>query len=236
MNIDRYLLVGIFLCWIIVDIIYPGYLASSGFGQEKVEKVKLVFSIHQEQDIYDQSTYGEPPQFAIWLQDPESREYKTVFVTFRTGTGEFEGKIECPVSLPIWIGVYRSETGNDDFPRPWEPFYDGVTGATPKSEDFEVSVCIEKSKRWLYFIEINVAGDYNKNFPYISSKKKIDNHGNGQPSLIYKGQIVAETGNESSPKLIGRSEQYSFSSTINQDLDGIELAKEVFSRIIVICK
>jgi hypothetical protein len=236
MNINRCWEFYILLCWIAIDIIYPGYLAPSEFDHEKIENVKLVVSIHQERDIYDQSTYGEPPQFAIWLQDPESKIFKTVFVTFKTGTGEFEGKIECPVSLPIWIGVYRSETGSDDFPRPWQPFYDTVTGATPKSEDIEIFVEVEKKKHWYYFIEMNVAGDYNKNFPYISSKKKIDNHGNGQPSLIYRGEILSEIGNSSQPDLIGRSKQYYFATRINPDLEGIDRAKEVFTKIVVTCQ
>ena len=90
------------------------------------EKVRLVFNIHQEQDIYDQSTYGEPTKFAIWIEDPAHKTVKTIFVTHKTGTGEFEGKVECPVSLPVWIGVFREETRRDDFPIPWEPVIDGL--------------------------------------------------------------------------------------------------------------
>lgn len=224
------------LCYKLLNLFILIVLSAAGYCQEADEKVKLVFSFHQEQDIYDKSTYGEPPQFAIWLEEQESQDIKTVFVTFKTGTGEYEGKIECPVSLPLWIGAYRKETGLNDFPRPWEPFYDGITGATPKIEDIEVTIEVQNELSWLYFIEMNVAGDYNKNFPYISSKKKIDDHGNGQPSVIYKGEIISRIGETSKPELIGRSEQYYFTTQINQDLDNIESAKEVFSNIIVDCQ
>jgi len=199
------------------------------------EKVRLVFNIHQEQDIYDQSTYGEPPQFAIWIEDPAHQTVKTIFVTHKTGTGEFEGKVECPVSLPVWIGVFREETGRDDFPIPWEPFVDGLSGATPKIEDIQISVDVNLGIEWFYYIEMNVAGDYSRSFPYVSSKKQIDNHGNGQPSIIYKGKINSTIGELSIPEVIGRSDQYYFTTEINSDTKEIDSANKVFSEIIVKC-
>ena len=220
----------------LVTLIVLIFLSAVGYSQDVDEKVKLIFTFHQSRDIYDKSTFGEPPQFAIWLEKQDSHEVKTVFVTFKTGTGEYEGKIECPVSLPVWIGVYRQETGQDDFPRPWEPFFDGITGATPKIEEIEISVEVQKEMSWFYFIEMNVAGDYTKNYPYITPKKKFDNHGNGQPSLIYKGEIISRIGETSKPALIGRSEQYYFTTELNQNLDSIDSAKEVFSKISVSCE
>ncbi len=211
-------------------------LPGSGIGQNIDERVRLVFNIHQKQEIYDESDYGEPPQFAIWIENPENQTIRTVFVTHRTGTGEFDGKVECPISLPIWIGVFRKETERDDFPRPWKPFFDSVTGATPKVENFKMSVEVEKGIRWLYFIEMNVAGDYNKSFPSVSSDKRPDNHGNGQPSLIYKGEILSENGKTSMPEIIGRSNQYYFTTKITPDSVGIDSAKEVFTTIVVSCE
>ena len=224
------------LIYTIIILITSICLSVSVICQNLDEKVSLVFNIHQERDIYDQSDYGEPPQFAIWLEDSEHLTVKTVFVTHRTGTGEFDGKVECPVSLPVWTGIFRKETGRDDFPKPSEPFFDAITGATPKVEDFNMSVKVEKGVRWFYYIEMNVAGDYNKSFPYVSSKKRIDSHGNGQPSLIFKGEIISKIGETSKPELIGRSDQHYFTTKINPDLGGINMAKKVFSKIIVRCK
>lgn len=199
------------------------------------EKVRLVFNIHQERDIYDRSTYGEPPQFAIWIEDPAHQTVKTIFVTHKTGTGDFEGKVECPVSLPVWIGVFREETGRDDFPIPWEPVVDGLSGATPKIEDIQISVDVNLGIDWFYYIEVNVAGDYSRSFPYVSSKKQIDNHGNGQPSIIYKGKINSTIGESSIPEVIGRSDQYYFTTEVNADTKEIDSANKVFSEIIVRC-
>jgi hypothetical protein len=222
--------------YLVIVVLIFSYWSGSAIGQSAGETVNLVFNISQEQEIYDQSDYGEPPQFAIWLEDPERKITKTVFVTYRTATGDFEGKIECPLSLPFWIGVFRNETGRKDFPRPWKPFYDAVTGATPKGQKIEVSVNVRRGITWLYFIEVNVAGDYNKTFPYVSEKKKHDNHGNGQPSVLFKGEILAQIKETSVPDLVGRSEQYSFSQVINPDLEGIDTAKKVFSTIVVSCE
>ena len=199
------------------------------------DNVNLNFKIRQERDVYDRSDYGEPPQFAIWLEKPETKKVRTVFVTYRTGTGYFEGKVECPVSLPVWISVFRKETGRKDFPRPWKPFYDGVTGATPTVEVFTISEKVKKGSVWYYYIEMNVAGDYNEYFPQVLKTKRPDDHGNGQPSLIFRGEIVAEKGQISKPKIIGRSDQFYFVTEINPDLAGIDTAMDVFSEIVVTC-
>jgi hypothetical protein len=206
---------------------------SPGNSQEDV--VQLHFNIHQDRDVYDQSDYDEPPQFAIWLENLETKMVRTVFVTYRTGTGNFEGKVECPVSLPVWIGVFRRETGRNDFPRPWKPFYDGITGATPKIKEFTVSTTVEKGIKCHYYIEMNVAGDYNESFPAVLKTKRPDDHGNGQPSIIYRGVIKADKGQSSTPIIIGRSDQFYFKTEINSDLAGIDTARDVFSDVNVTC-
>lgn len=199
------------------------------------EGVQLLLSIQLERDIYEQSNYGEPPQFAIWLEDKETGDVRTVFVTRRTATGDFEGKVECPVSLPVWIGAFRKETGRTDFPTPRNPAPDAITGATPKIKEFQVQVRIPKGSNWYYYVEENVSGDYTPEFPSVRSDGMIDSQGNGQPSIVYRGEISGVSGDHSSPELIGRTEQLYFSTEINKDLEGIKNAKEVFSMVKVKC-
>jgi len=195
----------------------------------------LLFTIRQERDIYDQSDYGEPPQFAIWLEDKMTGSIRTIFVTHRTGKGDFVGKTECPVSLPAWIGAFRSETGRNDIPTARKPAPDSVTGATPKVPDFSIKADVRTGSECRYYIEVNVSGDYTEVFPAIKYYGDLDTQGNGQPSIIYRGEISANPGERSTPQLIGRTEQLYLSTEINPDLEGIKNAKEVFSKIAVTC-
>lgn len=198
-------------------------------------EVCLTFSIHQERSVYEQTDYGEAPQFAIWLENRETGAIRTVFITRRTATGDFEGKAECPVSLPAWIAAFRKETGRTDFPTPRKPAETAVTGATPRVREINVKVDIPRGSNWYYYVEMNVSGDYNIHFPSTSAEGMIDSQGNGQPSIIFKGEIPGNPGERSTPVLIGRTEQFYFLPEILPDLDGVETAKEVFSMIKVTC-
>jgi hypothetical protein len=218
-----------------VSLILFTILAFSGSGSHPPGTATILFTIHQERDVYDRSDYGEPPQFAIWLENKESGRIKTVFVTYRTATGDFEGKAECPVSLPAWIGAFRKETGREDIPTLKKPAIDSVTGATPKAKRFKTRVQVPEGSRWYYYVEVNVSGDYTAAFPVMNSDWTTDIHGNGQPSIIYRGEITCDVGEEDIPELIGRTEQLFLSTIIIPDLNGIENAKEVFSRIKVTC-
>jgi hypothetical protein len=212
------------------------HLAScSGSGSNQSGNATLLFTIHQERDVYDQSDYGEPPQFAIWLENTESGEIKTVFVTYRTATGDFEGKAECPVSLPAWIGAFRQETGRDDIPTMKNPAFEGVTGATPQTKEFKTTVKVSEGSKWYYYVEVNVSGDYTVEFPEMHSDWMTDMHGNGQPSIIYRGEITCDAGERDTPVIIGRTEQMYLSTEIITDLHGIRNAKDVLSMINVTC-
>jgi hypothetical protein len=204
-------------------------------GQKPDRNVVLLFTIFQERDIYEKSDYGEPPQFAIWLENMKTGEVKSVFVTYRTATGDFEGKAECPVSLPAWIGAFRKEKGRNNFPTIGVPAPEAVTGATPKVREFTTRVTLPVGSNWNYYVEVNVSGDYTPEFPALKSDGTLDPQGNGQPSIVYRGEISCSAGNHSEPELIGRTEQNYFSTVINPDLSGIESAKKVFSRISVKC-
>ena len=195
----------------------------------------LRFSLKLNQRVYEASDWGDPPQFAIWLENADSSKIRTVWVTYRTGTGNWVGKVECPVSLPYWVSRYNRETQTSGPPTPHKAVVDAVTGATPK-HDFTVPAEVPAGSRWKYFIEVNVSGDFNINFPSVRANGAPDPQGNGQPSLIYQGQIEAVDVAYNIPKLIGRTEQWQSVDYIIEELEGITTAKNLFSKIEVSCR
>jgi len=195
----------------------------------------LIFSLKLNQRVYEDSDWGDPPQFAIWLEDLAGDRIRTVWVTHRTGTGDWKGKVECPVSLPYWVSRWNKETGSIGPPTFHEPVVDAVTGATPKQE-LTVQAKVPQSSRWKYFIEVNVSGDFNADFPSRLVNGVPDSQGNGQPSLIYQGRIEAVDGASNVPTLIGRTNQLQSVDYVIADLQGITTAKNLFSRIDAFCR
>lgn len=198
--------------------------------------VKLVFKIAQNSEVYEASMFGEPPQLAIWLENTSNSQLKTVYVTRRTGTGDFEGKMEVPVALPAWVTAFRKETGINGFPTPSNPVTDAITGATSKQELIQKEIMIAANQIWNYYIEVNASGDFNKGFANYQPNGEIDDHANGQPSLVYKGTISSIPGKVSTPLLAGRTEQKIFTSSLNPNLTPITTARMLLKSIEVSCQ
>lgn len=194
------------------------------------DKTVLAFHICQNTDLILFSDFGEPPQFAIWLEDPESGTPRTLFVTRRSGTGDWDGKAECPASLPAWFVVYKRETGADSLPTPDAPAADGVTGATPKSEEFAWFAEVEPGSKWICWIEVNISGDYNEAFVELDPETGyMDTDKSGQPSLLYRAEIEAAPGAVVTPELHGHAE--TGTGRVERELDSITTAKEIFRDI-----
>jgi len=192
---------------------------------------RVIFNITVDQKVYeDSSNFGEPPQIAIWLENPETSKIKTVWVSYRSGSGDWVGKVECPVALPYWYSRFNKEMNTSGPPSFQNPAPVAVTGATPKT-DLKVKCSMPSRGIWEYFIEVNVSADFNRTFSSETSQGVPDQHGNGQPSLIYKGLIDAANAKITEPELIGRTDQYYPTDKINPDLQSITTAKNLIKSI-----
>lgn len=163
-------------------------------------RTQIEFNIHINKEAIYLSAYAEPPQFAIWLEDPASGKLKQVFVTYRAGESDWEGKADVPTAIPHWSDVFSSVTPDE------QKDYDGVSGATPKDEYFRVRAEVESGSEWICWIEMNLAGDYNEFYPFFNRETlQEDEYSCGQPALIYKAKIKADKGNLYTPELTSMS-------------------------------
>jgi len=204
-------------------------------GERASETVTLVFEIELNQRVYEDSAWGDPPQLAIWLANETDGRVRTVAVTHRTGAGDWEGKVECAVALPYWVGFYGRETGREGPPTWDEPAADAVTCATPRAV-LHATGQVRRGGRWAYYVEVNVSGDYSVHFPSLSDEGHSDRYGNGQPSLVYRGWIEAVEGVKSRPVLVGCTDQHEGVSELKGGLGEITTARELLKRIRVSCK
>lgn len=207
-------------------------LDSSGSAESNA--VALVFRIELNQQVYQNSAWGDPPQMAIWLQNASDGSIRTVAVTHRTGAGDWEGKVECSIALPCWVTFYNRETATTGAPTWNQPAPDAVTCATPRA-DFDATIEVPRGSRWAYFVEVNVSGDYNLAFPSLSEAGISDRYGNGQPSIVYRGSIEATEGRTSQPELWGRTDQYIATGEVTADLEQISTARKLLGTITASC-
>lgn len=191
----------------------------------------IEFSFYVDRDVYDYTVYGEPPQMAVWLEHTDSNLVQTVWVSNRSGKNQWKGKVECPVALPYWESRHRFEKSDFQERNLLERLLDAITGATPTGGPFTTTIQVPDSSQWIYFIEVNASGDYNKTFTYWSADGLPDSEGNGQPSIVYSGSITALAGNKDIPELKGRTEQRRPVDSLSPDLESIDTAKKLIRDI-----
>jgi hypothetical protein len=195
-------------------------------------KSDIEFQIHINEQLVKESTFGESPTFAIWLEDPETGSTQTIFVTNRAGLGDWEGKTSVPVALPRWFEVNGKENLSENRLDNKIPDQIAVTGATPKPGYFTTRVSVVPGSKWICWIEVNLAGDFNDTYKeYDELNKTSDEYKTGQPALLYKANIVAAEGNETKPEIAGMCLIDSLNHVQIEPLMGITTATSVFDKI-----
>lgn len=191
-------------------------------------KTAIQVDIRQNMDIIHLSTFGEPPQFAIWLEEPETGDLKTIFVTHRVAEDDWEGKAAVPVALPQWTHLFRSDRSGSGTRSDMV-----VTGATPKEDYFSIRADVPPGSEWIFWIEMNLAGDFNEAFPEMDVESYWeDEYARGQPSLIYRTEIKAVEDMVFTPVLEAQSTLLDDGNVkIEPVSDGVTTAKYVFDTI-----
>lgn len=212
---------------ILIVMVTAGIVILRTWGRTQIQ-----VDIRQNLEIIHLSTFGEPPQFAVWLEDPEKGDIKTVFVTHRVATGDWEGKADVPNALPYWTKLFKS-TGNPQSGSGGQERSDLIiTGATPKEDYFSVRAEVRPGSEWICWIEMNLAGDFNEAFPEIDIESFYeDEYGRGQPSLLYRADIKVVEGMGFTPVLEAQTILDNGIVRIEPVSEGVTTARYVFDTI-----
>ncbi len=198
-------------------------------------KADLEFRIHINEQLVQESAFGESPTFAIWLENPETGAKQTVFVTRRAAAGDWEGKARVPVSLPRWFQVYQEENEINDMPTFDKPAAIAITGATPKPGYFAARVRVEAESNWICWIEVNLSGDYNEHYQEYNHEENIeDEFGSGQPALLYRADIQAVLEHTVTPEITGISIIDDEAGSVIRLPIGITTASNIFDELSIV--
>jgi len=195
------------------------------------DKTELEFRFQINQELIQVSMYGEPPTFAIWLENGKG-DLDNVYITHRAFAGDWEGKPQVPVALPYWF--YLNESGKLSKENSSSGFLDidAVSGATPRDEFFVIRVRVPPDSTYMCWIEMNLSGDYNEFYKETDPVNMTsDEFGNGQPALVYFGKIETLIGQILEPEIFGMSILPDTTENIIRSLVGITTADDVFSSI-----
>lgn len=220
-------LIFLLLAGLVLLAITAGFLILRTYGRTEIQ-----IDIHQNKKIIHLSNFAEPPQFAIWLENPASGELKTVFVTHRVAKGDWEGKANVPVALPRWYQLFRGNKKTDSSTAKNKKKDMAISGATPKADYFSMRIEVEPGSEWICWIEMNLAGDFNDAYPEIDVKTlREDEFSNGQPALIYRCAIKALEGSRFRPEIVSQSAWNKGEVSVEAVSEGITTAKNVFDDI-----
>ena len=194
-------------------------------------RLQLQFDIHQNNEVIYLSTFAEPPQFAIWLENPKTGSCETVFVTSRVSKGDWEGKRNVPVALPRWYELFKGQHESNGS-KADDQHIMAVTGATPKEDFFSIRAEVPPGSEWTCWIEMNLSGDFNEAFPEFNEETlQEDEFSCGQPALLYKAELKAVEGLVMEPVLVSQSVWEDGINRIEPVSEGVTTARNVFDQI-----
>ncbi len=213
--------------WIILAFLFAQPILCVIPAADEQNTLKLHVSLRFNTELYRGTSYSEPPQMAIWIEEKNGKKRpQTLWVTSRMAENRWEGKLYCPLALPIWEAIFKSRwpiiRGRRQLP-------DGVSSATPQ-EVLNLTRILPNDGDWLLRIELNLSGDYNSHYPFRRADGSPDMEGNGQPSIIYEG-VLSDAPARVEMVVIGRSEPGMTDGRINPDMTGIDTARHIIKEL-----
>ena len=197
-------------------------------------KTELEFLVHINEELVQQSLFGESPTFAIWLEDPDNGKTYTAYATRRIAMGDWEGKSDVPVALPVWSEIFKAEKNNQSGDAGMAGDELISTGATPLPGYFRTRVRVNPGSKWIIWIEYNLSGDFNEAFPEFNLETHTeDEYGMGQPALLLQAEIQAVKDTKVVPEISGMCVIDPEGKAAVEPLHGITTASDVLDEVII---
>jgi hypothetical protein len=158
------------------------------------------------------------PQAACWLETEDGRFVQTVFITARGAKKNWysapsKGR---PEALPVWDHLQKSSSAG----------VDAVSGATSSGEtERDAAASGLQPGRYAAFLEVNRSYDYNERYTRANAGV------NGQPSLVYRCDIVIGNGVSTGKfEPVGTGSLDGSDGKITAGLDGLTTALTLLSK------
>ena len=180
------------------------------------------------------------PQMAFWLEDEKGNFAANIYITYRSATSKWVGgkDIRRPAALPVWSHAQGIQYKDGLYmPDRDHPLPDAVTGATPKqsfTKEWNIPESLSPG-RYVIKAEVNNSFDYNEKYKKDLPENDPDlNAENGQPSVVYEGEMVLGTkGAKIWLAACGHGHPTGRDGKIYADMKGLTSALEVVDSIAV---
>lgn len=182
-----------------------------------------------------------PPQLAIWIEDPAGNYLSTVYATRKISTQSWQaaGGNRRKEALPHWCHSRGVQYADGLYlPTKREPLTDGISGATPRGS-FDLKLMPESGlTRFTVKIELNHSADFNEAYPESAQEGEPGwsggKQGSGQPAVVYAVEVDLSSGKkEFEAVLIGHSSPDGSSGAVEADVSKLTSALHIVERITV---
>lgn len=181
-----------------------------------------------------------PPQIAVWLEDPDGNYLSTVYVTRKMAT---QGWISAKgnrrkEALPHWCHT-RGVKYDDGLylPTKRQPLPDDISGATPR-KGFVVKSNTADLRPFVVKVEVNHSTDFNEHYPQEANIGDANYsggpEGSGQPALVYRAEVTWQNdAEEVEAVLVGHSSPDGSDGLLYTDMTGLTSALKIIQRITI---
>jgi hypothetical protein len=156
------------------------------------------------------------PQIACWIETPDGRYVGTIYVTAKAAKKKWFGAPSAgrPEALPVWYHARQQGSATAD----------AVSSATPAGTVQMQSPLPTGLTAGTYVLRLEINSSYDYNERYTRANSGV----NGQPSVVYSGQITVGKGEAQADLVpIGTGSVDGSDGNIRPGLEGITTALQM---------